>query len=177
MSPHSHLATEGLHGASRAQAGSLEGDDRQEERLRRHYLTSRSVASAPIAILLGIVVIVAVVLPTILLGAQDPGILSFAAPAASKHRVVHAATTAARTARKQEPRRATPKTGHSGRISAAVYASHAKTIHVKHPASTKHHAAKHKARHNTVHRAPNPKPQKRQAHAHKKSNLHGKAKK
>ena len=142
----------------------------------RHYLTSRSVASAPIAILLGIVVIVAVVLPTILLGAQDPGILSFAAPAASKHRVVHATTTVARTARKQEPRGARPKTRRSERISAAVYASPAKTIHLKHTASTKH-AAKHKARHNAVHRAPKPKPQKRQTHAHKKSKPHGKAKK
>ena len=118
----------------------------------------------------------AVVLPTILLGPQDPGILSFATPAASEHRVVHARTAPSRPVTMVAARRAAPKTTSRAPTPVAVQTSSRKTIPVKHSAGIKHHAAKHKAPH-AVHRVHKPKPDKPKAHVPKTSKPHGKAKK
>jgi len=141
-------------------------------------LRSRSGASAPIAIPLGLALVAAIVLPAILLNAQDSDLLSFHAPAASKSRVVDvAATERSRTVLKP-PGHRPPAT-----VNRAAKTAHKRAVrkhvrrhgHAKVLARAKHgHAARtHKPK---AHRAHNPRKHTPKTHAPKKAKQHGKAK-
>jgi hypothetical protein len=171
--------------------------------LPHRFLRSRSGASAPIAIPLGLALVAAIVLPAILLNAQDSDLLSFHAPAASKSREVDvAATERSRTVLKPPVHRppvtvnrAAPAAPAAGTRAAEVHPSRAKTAHKR--AVRKHvrrhghakvlarangHAARthkpkaHRAHNPRTHATHQPRAHTPKTHAPKKAKQHGKAK-